>query len=288
MRQSFLIYILFFVLFNASAQQKTLLYKNYIDYYSENAKSTILTKDLMFLKNGNYVFKGNGKDFNYLLNNVLHVKHSVIQKNTTNLDTLFLVGKIKDSVKIGQWRLLKKVKSKQSEIYPTFAVTINYHENGKIQFEKSKWNKFETNLLNDRIIIQNRKDYISFRFHKNLNWSNHEYRNEGGWTYYKKSDTIRYFRDKQVVYKTYEKEKHQSTSNLNDYLNTTITFNNKKGGGSLETFIKEKFKNDKLVKVTMEHEFYFEGKEYFGKFVKNTNFSSLISSNFEYFDIKDE
>jgi hypothetical protein len=32
------------------AQQDTLLYKNHLDYYSPHAKSTVLSKDLKFLK----------------------------------------------------------------------------------------------------------------------------------------------------------------------------------------------------------------------------------------------
>ena len=38
----------------------------------------------------------------------------------------------------------------------------------------------------------------------------------------------------------------------------------------------------------MEHESYFEGKKYFEKYVKNTKISSLITSDFEYFAIKDK
>ncbi len=281
MQRYILIYILFFVFFNANAQQKALLYKNYIDYYSENAKSTILTKDLKILKDGYYIFKGKKKYFTYLLKDMLWMDNYVLEYIPES-ETLYLVGKIRNSVKVEQWTLLRKGKSGLYEVYPQLNSGIDYGEYGEILFIKTTWNKFK-----GKFKIYNHKNYVNFMYKMNENTNTTNYKDQGTLTYYKKNDTIKYTRSKVVVYKTYVKEKQQSSENLNDYLKTEIVFSNSKEsknciGRKKKTYneyrliINEKYKDGKLIKMSMERKYINKGKKYFKKHINNANFSSLL------------
>ena len=103
---------LFLIVSNTLYAQDTLQYKNYIDYerndHIARVKSTILTKSGDFLPDGVYTFKGNAEDFDLLLK----TSQTTMRKelNINDDDIFYLSGKIKDSIKVGDWYL--KIKDK--------------------------------------------------------------------------------------------------------------------------------------------------------------------------------
>jgi len=263
----------------AYTQKDTLLYKDYLDYYSVNAKSTVLNKDLQFLKNGKYIFKGSVKDFDYLLNNILEEKMLL---NLSEVDTLYLSGKIKNSVKIKQWCFYKKNDSSKSILKELFINRLNY-KNGKIQDKLTQFN-------GKYYFIEN-KDFIGFNF-RNINTSE-----KGYLRFYKKNDTIKYLRNKDFYCAKYEITIYQTSENLNNYLKTEIAIWNlekiKRGvrltdktlSNEYRLIIKEKFKEKKLIKISIKYKYNDKGKEYFKKYINTTNFLNFITGNLECIDI---
>lgn len=89
--------------------QDTLAYNNYIDYYrsgyfTPNIKSTILTRDGKFLADGDYCFTGNKKDFDLLFKTLRATSNK--KYYLTKCSNISLIGTIKDSVKIGDWKII--------------------------------------------------------------------------------------------------------------------------------------------------------------------------------------
>ena len=83
--------------------QSILHYKNVIDYYDNEVKSTVLDAKGNFLKDGQYYLNGDVEDFDFLLKSYLGVsnKEAYFLPN----DSLVYSGTIKDSLKVGTWNL---------------------------------------------------------------------------------------------------------------------------------------------------------------------------------------
>ena len=79
--------------------QSILHYKNVIDYYDNEVKSTVLDAKGNFLKDGQYYLNGDVEDFDFLLKSYLGVsnKEAYFLPN----DSLVYSGTIKDSLKVG-------------------------------------------------------------------------------------------------------------------------------------------------------------------------------------------
>lgn len=110
--RNFLIVISIILFSNWAFSQETLPYSEYIDYYRQNVKSTILDKEGVFLKNGKYKFSGSSKDFRFLLSNIL--KYNLEDFKTS--DTFVYEGEIKDSVKVNVWRLILNRENKELDL----------------------------------------------------------------------------------------------------------------------------------------------------------------------------
>lgn len=117
--------------------QDTLQYKNYIDYerndHIARVKSTILTKTGDFLSDGNYCFKGNTEDFDLLLK----TSQTTMRKklNINNDDIFYLSGKIKDSIKVGDWYL----KVRDRPIIKEFSNTVDSIRVGSYNYVRSNY-----------------------------------------------------------------------------------------------------------------------------------------------------
>lgn len=148
---SILLFILSFALTQA---QEVLSYNDYIDYYRENVKSTILTKEGDFLKNGKYKFIGKPKDFKFLLTYIL--RYNIDDFNTN--DTLSYEGEIKDSIKVNIWYLTTNRKGKQLDLI--------YHEEKGIVISGVDFN-FEDNkygLINQMLYLKSYDNYDSLDY----------------------------------------------------------------------------------------------------------------------------
>lgn len=111
--------------------QDTLEYRNYIDYERRDplatAKNTIITRDGNFLPDGLYCFTGYKKDFELLLK----TNESVWSRADIKINgksKLYLVGEIKDFIKVGVWTLKFKnnYSSKHNPIIPSEVWVENY------------------------------------------------------------------------------------------------------------------------------------------------------------------
>ena len=186
-------YFLFLFLLNINLilAQKTLPYNNYIDYYRNEVKSCILTKDGNFLKDGKYRFEGNSKDFKFLLSYVLQYDIDDFKPN----DTLVYVGEIKDSLKVNIWHLTTKRKGKD--------LSLIYHKQEKIIVSGVNFNdKF--GLINEMINLK------SFDKDESLNY----FESGGIFTYY-------FFGDNPVNIKKNESYSEKSKSFVSEFYVTS-------------------------------------------------------------------
>lgn len=279
-----LIKFLLFISSFAYTQHDTLLYKNHLDYYGEHAKSTMLTKDLKFLNDGDYIFKGSRNDFSFLLNKQLKVE----KKNIVNIDTLYFYGKIKDSVKVGQWNLYHK--NKKNGKYERFfseanqfekieiegkAIALNYGDLGKKTYLFRKTTGGNINYLDERILSVNNHDSddtitgASVRERENI-------------SVFRDTGIIKYYRFANLycgLYK-YTIDISQQSEDFNTGLETSLTFRKprldwRKPAEYYNLAIIEKFKNSKLIAITVEYSDANSGKAYFGH-INNTNYQSSI------------
>lgn len=100
--RNFFIVLLIILASNVTEAQNALPYVDYIDYYRENVKSTILFKEGNFLKDGKYKFTGSPNDFKFLLSYVLRYNINDFKPS----DTITYEGEIKDSLKVNIWHLI--------------------------------------------------------------------------------------------------------------------------------------------------------------------------------------
>lgn len=128
--------------------QDTLMYKNYIDYERRDhfavVKNTIITRDGSFLPNGSYCFRGNKKDFELLLK----TSSAIWVHKNVKIDSkseLYLVGEIKDSIKVGIWKLIIKNKDLEGNQNVMDSMQIeNYLPIGGPKMDRYRY--FNTNM----------------------------------------------------------------------------------------------------------------------------------------------
>jgi hypothetical protein len=270
----------------AGAQQKALPYKDYLDYYSENAKSTVLTKDLNFLADGNYVFKGSKEDFKFLLDKKLEID----KKHLANVDSIYLSGVIKDSVKVNKWTIKYKAKNGNvlndlfsaknafSELdIENFKLTLDYQVNGMIQ-------KLFKNYSGKRTVTYS-DEYIYMGFYGAI-------RDTSGHTLTEKEDVV-ISRENGTIKSTivttsncgnYGLTVSRTSKNISKSLDTDILFvegnpnqvTSRAGSSSYRALVKESFANRKLTKISVVYTNQNKGEEYFSKLINNVNYQNII------------
>ncbi|PTX60203.1 hypothetical protein C8N46_107210 [Kordia periserrulae] len=274
--------VTFFIVFScflSFAQENTLLYTEHIDYYSPHAKSTILTEDLQFLKDGQYTFKGSTKDFKFLLNTVLKPFHL---ENLQDTDTLYFSGEIKDAIKINQWKLYKKVHSNavsilKKELYSE----LDFGTGKKLHWLEGFQGKYNYTNTERYVImsLRNHKKTDSIDFYERI-----------AFRYDKKSDDTNYRKEGEFYCKNYEGTTYQKSNKLEENLFSSITLKGFDASKESEYFyiqnIQEYFKNEKLIGITITYDNRFKGKTQFEKCVTNTNFLNYLYGTIECLDTK--
>jgi len=278
--------LLLFASLYTNAQEKSLRYKDHLDYYSEHAKSTVLTKELNFLADGNYVFKGSKEDFSFLLDKKLEIE----QKHLVNADSIYLYGTIKDSVKVGQWVL--KYKSKKSDVITDLVTEKNlfmdidveniknilhYGDAGKIQTLGKNYSGKRTMTYSD--------EYIYMGFYNTM-------ANQEGSRFTEREDIVISRENGAVKYKSltttncgkYNLNISRTSKNISKSLEIDIVFDDSKSdkvalppdADSYSMHIKESYKKGKLTKISIDYTNQNKGEEYFSKLVNNINYQNLV------------
>ena len=275
------------------AQKSPLLYKNFLDYYSEHAKTTILGQDLKALKDGAYDFKGSRQDFNFLLR-VLKID----DKDLTGYDTLYLSGTVKGLVKVGQWDLkfknpktgvLENILNQTSVKIPDAKdriESLNYGVSGRKHF---LFRKKATTA--DRVLQWDDKLVYNFRYTDSRPDKN-SFIEEEHMTIFKKSRVISYKRNAELQCPQggYILLLYQESKDLSKQLKTEITFENNKStttqsgdAVSSQKFnnqyglkITEDFKDEILVSISFEFSEHDKGKDYFGKWLDTNNYLNIL------------
>lgn len=282
---TYTIIILLSFLFRANAQKGTLYYRDYVDYYSEHAKSTVLTKDLKFLKDGNYSFKGSVEDFYFLVNQKLRVS----PENLADIDTLYLEGRIKGAVKVGLWKIRYKDKATNKLlpllVSPRFSIEtvkandeeLNYLENGKIQEMLKKF-------AGERLVrYGNEYINIAFKNHAIDSLDGNHFREEEALDISRKDGSVKYRYSSRTSCPEYTVYISRNSNNLNKELTTIIKFeksvDTEPGKVSYyEAVIKETFESGKLLKLTISYDTKNNGNAYFSKFLNNQNYQEILYS----------
>jgi len=171
---------LFLIMCSFINAQDTLQYKNYIDYerndHIARVKSTVLTKTGDFLPDGVYCFEGNAEDFDLLLK----TSRPTMRKkfNINDNDILYLTGRIKDSIKTGDWYIKNSNKPIISTLNHTIdSIKIESYNYDLHKFSSPKYFFYENTICNtqeitNRLICTNSLGQ-SFNYGQG---SNHSYR----------------------------------------------------------------------------------------------------------------
>ncbi|MFK7748419.1 MAG: hypothetical protein AB8B65_08520 [Kordia sp.] len=285
MKNSNILIVVFVLLFyvQSYAQQDTLLYKAHFDYYSPHVKSTILTKDFQFLKDGYYTFKGSPKDFSYVLEAIITKKD---RDRLQVADTLYFSGEINDSIKVKQWNLHRKSDLVKQD---TLAILPLEHMN----FRDGKIN---TSLLpiDGKYRMYSDKKMIYFYFRNKLIDNGMELLERSFHRTYRKNDSITYKRDIEVYCENREsliKEGsiYQRSNFLDAGINTTVSLigfdeKKKKFYGYYAKLI-EVFHEDKLTAITISYKDE-GGKKHFEKLLNIPTLFRVMAGNMAHIGLK--
>ncbi|MFP9098593.1 hypothetical protein ACLI09_06020 [Flavobacterium sp. RHBU_24] len=277
--------LLLFASVYTNAQQKSLRYKDHLDYYSEHAKSTVLTKGLNFLADGNYVLKGSKEDFKFLLEKKLEIE----QKHLVNVDSIYLYGMIKDSVKVNQWVLKYKAKKSNTIIdlvteknlfmdidVENIKNILHYGESGKIQTLGKNYSGKRTMTYSD--------EYIYMGFYNTMT-------NPEGNRFTEREDIVISRESGDVKYKSltttncgkYNLNISRTSKNISKTLETDIVFDDgdpllksQAGVNLYRAYIKESYNKGKLTAFTIAYTNQNKGEGLFSKLIDTVTYQDLI------------